>query len=429
MNRKMQFGLVLSVVVVMALLATTATAAFAMPIDDAGARWSATRSVTREESVALPAASQVAAPQSVAALQAVTAPRAVALQPATVSVYVGPDVVAAAQPEDRSGAVETEKSATESIDASNQLVKPLPASDDAAPQKAEVEHGPEVEFKGTVASITGVSPTLTLMVSGRVVTTTAQTVFLNPIAVGNFVEVDGFLQADQSVWARKIKLEDNPLVELEVEFRGSIAVLPAGPAWLGQWVVAGYTVTVDANTNIDTRRGQPAIGAIAEVKANRQPDNSLLAVRIKIEDAAEFQNEIEFKGTISALTGSGPYTMQVAGHTVTTNGATVISGTLANGALVEVQGALQPDNSVLATRIHVEDPVNDELEFISTITTLPANFIGTWTFGNGQTVIADANTLIDQSRGAALAGALAEVKAVKQLNGTWLAVRIQVEDN
>jgi hypothetical protein len=267
------------------------------------------------------------------------------------------------------------------------------------------------------------------MVSGRVVTTTAQTVFLNTITVGDFVEVDGFLQPDQAVWAKKIKLEDNPIVELEVEFRGRIAALPNDPNWLGTWVVGSYTVTVDANTNIDTRRGQPAIGAIAEVKADRQPDNSLLAVRIKIEDANEFENAAEFKGTISNLMGSGPYSMQVAGHTVTTDGATVISGTLANGALVEVHGTLQPDGSVLATQIKVEDPINDELEFTAHITALPADFIGAWTFDNGKTVTVDANTLIDQSRGAAQVGALAEVRAVKQLDGTWLAVRIQTEDN
>jgi len=423
MTKKMQFGLVLSVVM---MLAVSATAAFAMPIGEEGARVSAARSV-----VVQPVAPQAAAPQVVASQSAapqVAAAQAAAPQAATMTVYAGPEVVVAAQPEDRSGAVETEKiepAQTESV----QSDVALPVNDAAAVRQAEVEHGPEVEFKGTVESVTGVSPTLTIVVSGRIVTTTAQTAFLNPIALGNFVEVDGFLQADQSVWAKKIKLEDNPLVELEVEFRGSIAVLPADANWLGEWVVAGYTVTVDAKTNIDTRRGQPAIGAIAEVKASRQPDNSLLAVRVKIEDQGDFQNEVEFKGVISALTGSGPYTMQVAGHTVTTNGATVISGTLVNGALVEVHGALQPDNSVLATSIHVEDPVNDELEFVSTITTLPANFIGTWTFGNGQTVIADANTLIDQSRGAAQAGASAEVKAVKQLDGTWLAVRIQVEDN
>jgi hypothetical protein len=90
---------------------------------------------------------------------------------------------------------------------------------------------------------------------------------------------------------------------------------------------------------------------------------------------------------------------------------------------------LQSDSSVLATRIHVENPENAELQFTAHITDLPANFIGTWTFDNGQAVTVDANTLIDQSRGAAQAGALVEVKALKQADNSWLAVRIQVEDN
>jgi hypothetical protein len=280
-----------------------------------------------------------------------------------------------------------------------------------------------------VQSISGTSPALTLLVGDRVVTTTAQTVFLDPINVGNFIEVNGLLQTDQSVWARKLKLDDNPLVELEVEFRGAIASLPAGPNWLGQWVVGPYTILVDDSTNLDTRRGQPAVGAIAEVKAHRQADNSLLAARVKIEDDGTFENEAEFKGVVSDLTGSGPYTMLVAGRTVTTDNRTVIDGALANGLFVEVGGSVQANGTVLAARIHIEDPANNELQFKAHITALPANLIGAWTFDNGQTVIADTNTLIDQSRGAAQVGALVEVKALKQADNSWLAVRIQVEDD
>lgn len=350
-------------------------------------------------------------------------------QPATVIVYAGPAVPAAVTTEDRSGQPEAEKTEIEkSTDDSGTAIQMI-AQPETALKIAEIEHGPEVEFKGTVQSISGISPTLTLIVSGRVVTTTAQTIFLNPINVSDFIEVDGFLQADQSVWAKKLKLEDNPLVELEVEFRAPISALPADPNWLGQWVVGPYTITVDANTQLDTRRGLPALGAIAEVKANRQPDNSLLAVRIKIEDEGEFQNEAEFKGTISNLTGSGPYSMTVAGHSVTTDNKTVIDGALANGLFVEVSGSLQANGAVLATRIHLEDPVANELQFTAHITSLPANFTGVWTFDNGQTVTVDTNTLIDQSRGAAQVGALAEVKALKQADNSWLAVRIQVEDN
>lgn len=337
------------------------------------------------------------------------------------TVVTAPAVApAAVTTDDRSGRPETEQPT---------IAAPAAPIDPAQATQIEVEHGPEIEFKGTVQSISGASPALTLLVGDRVVTTTAQTVFLDPINAGNFIEVNGFLQPDQSVWARKLKLDDNPLVELEVEFRGAIAALPADPNWLGAWVVGPYTILVGDSTDLDTRRGQPAVGAIAEVKAVRQPDNSLLAARVKIEDDGAFENEAEFKGVISDLTGSGPYTMLVAGRTVTTDNRTIIDGALANGLFVEVGGSVQANGTVLAARIHIEDPLTDELEFTAHITALPTGFVGAWTFDNGQTVVADANTLIDQSRGAAQVGAPAEVKALKQADNSWLAVRIQVEDN
>lgn len=421
MNTKQSKWMIsLSAVVLLALSAAPALARFTEP----GESGNLTRRIEQvqteraTESARTTESAQPVAPMSV-----------FVPQPATVTVYAGP-VVPAAAVEDRSGQPEAEKPEVETPEASSQVVVlPEPQDDAAQVKQAEVEHGPEVEFKGTVQSISGISPTLTLMVSGRVVTTTAQTAFLTPINTGDFIEVDGFLQADQSVWAKKLKLEDNPLVELEVEFRGRVTALPNDPNWLGQWVVGPYTITVDGSTELDTRRGLPAIGAIAEVKAYRQPDNSLLAARVKIEDEGEFQNEAEFKGTISNLTGSGPYSMTVAGHSVTTDAQTVIDGALANGLFVEVSGSVQANGTVLAARIHIEDPVADELQFTAHITALPANFIGTWTFDNGQTVTADANTLIDQSRGAAQVGALVEVKALKQAGNSWLAVRIQVEDN
>ena len=159
--------------------------------------------------------------------------------------------------------------------------------------------------------------------------------------------------------------------------------------------------------------------------------SSLQALKIKTEDAAGFQNEAEFKGPVSNLTCSAPnFSMLVGDRQVTTDNKTQIVGTLANGAFVEVRGSLQPNESVLASQIQVEDPVGqpDEKTFRSTIATLPAGFIGTWTFANLESVTVNDATVIDDSRGPAQAGALAEVQAIKQ--GTlWVAVRIQIEND
>jgi hypothetical protein len=369
--------------VVVLLLALSVSPVWAMRLDDGP---SAKVKITRE-------------PERDSGTQAVTQP-ARSTQPAP-----------AAQP--AAAAVKIEAPAAE-------VIQPVEAP--------EVEHPVEVEFKGSIESINGD----TLVVAGQTVVKNAQTSVQGTLAVGAFVEVEGFLQSDHSVLAKSIKVEHNDGEDVgEVEFKAPIVSFPAGAPYHGTWVVGDYTVVADAQTQIDVSRALPAVGVIAEVKATQQSDGTLHADRIQTEDEGDFENEAEFKGTISYLTcAPGAYDMMVGDRHVTTDGATAIVGTLSNGAFVEVHGAVQLDGSVLADRIQVEDPVGlpDEKEFRSTITTLPAGFIGTWTFANGESVTVDASTVIDESRGPAQAGALAEVKAVKQ-GAQWVAVRIQIEND
>ncbi len=362
----------------------------------------------------------------------------------------------------------------------------------------------QVEFTGKIASITGTLPNLTLIIGEHTVKTDSQTQISGTLNVSVTVEVKGTTQPDGSVLASRITVQDSGDVETDVEFRGPIVALPSDPNLNGQWVVGDVTVTVDLTTTVLPTRTAAALGAIVEVNAKRQPDGSLLAVKIQIEHADEgevefrgpivalpadpdlngvwvvgnysvtvnltttvvpsrtaavvgaiaevsalrqsdgslvamkikidneheFENEVEFKGTISDLTGTGPYTMTIAGHAVKTDALTEISGTLANGVFVEVKGTLQADGTVLANQIKVEDqsqPV--EVEFTAHITgTLPPGLTGAWTFDNGKTVTVTTSTLIDQSHGAVAVGALVEVKALKQPDNSLIAVRIKVED-
>ncbi len=292
------------------------------------------------------------------------------------------------------------------------------------------DHGGEVEFTGKIDSLTGTLPNLTMLIASHTVKTDNQTLITGILAVGKMVQVKGTSQPDGSILAAIMKIEDVLGDEGEVEFRSPIVSLPSDPNLNGDWVVGNFTVTVNVTTTVLPTRTAAVVGAIAEVKAMHQTDGSLLASRIKIEDASVFENEVEFKGTISNLTGTGPYTMTVANHTVKTDAQTQISGTLANGALVEVRGLLQTDGSVLASFIKVEDQAGPvEVKFIAHISgSLPTNLIGTWSFDNGQSVTVTTSTLIDQSRGAVAIGALVEVKAFRQPDNSLLAIRIKVED-
>ena len=454
------------------------------------------RSAPVAQSAAVPQQAAAPAPQAEAAAAPVTAATAsiMTVDAGPVSRPAQPIAVAPAAPVT---AVPAEP------------VAPAAAVQEAAVVIAPVvlpAGGGETEFTGTVSSLTGVLPNLTLIVGGQTVKTDSQTDISGTLSVGVLVEVKGAAQPDSSILASRIRVQDaggggtevefrGPIVALpadpdlngnwivgnvtvtvslattvlptrtaaalgaiaevralrqpdgsflaikiqiehagegegEVEFRGPVVALPGDPGLNGAWVVGDLTVTVNLTTTVLPTRTAAVLGAIAEVKAQRQLDGSLLAQTIKIESEHEFENEVEFKGTISDLTGSGPYTMTVANHTVKTDALTQINITLTNGALVEVRGQLQPDGSVLANSIRVEDQTEPiEVEFTARITgTLPAGLMGTWTFDNGQTVMVTASTLIDQSHGAVEVGARVEVKALKQPDNSLLAVRIKVED-
>lgn len=139
----------------------------------------------------------------------------------------------------------------------------------------------EVEFKGMLSAMEGVSPNLMLKVSGYLVATDKWTLIQGQLMIGASVQVSGFLRPDGLVSASKIVVEDN--TKRIVRFRAPIVSLPDDANWHGEWQVGKYTIVVKDTTTIDTRAGKPQIGALAQVIAIRQSDGSLLASYIVIE--------------------------------------------------------------------------------------------------------------------------------------------------
>jgi hypothetical protein len=154
--------------------------------------------------------------------------------------------------------------------------------------RGELEHEPEAEFTGTIASISGSD----LVVSGQTVHTDAQTFFrvngvagtLAQLTVGTNVEVEGLQQADGTLLARQVKTEDDASgADHELEFRGKIEAKSGTDL-----TVSGRPVHTNAQTVVDghgaTRLADLQIGANVEVHAAAQTDGSALATRIHIED-------------------------------------------------------------------------------------------------------------------------------------------------
>ena len=148
----------------------------------------------------------------------------------------------------------------------------------------------------------------------------------------------------------------------KIELEGTVDAVGASSV-----TVSGHVFLVNGDTRIK-RDGQTIPlsalkqGDKVEVEGITQADGSVLATKIKVEDEDENENEneVEFKGTIESIT---PPTLMVSGRKVVTNGSTRIRRGDKTVALtdlkpqekVEVEGTMQADNSVLASKIKVED--------------------------------------------------------------------------
>ncbi len=153
------------------------------------------------------------------------------------------------------------------------------------------DHHGETSLRGRIDAINGTR----LQVQGRVVQTDGLTQFLGrqneavglgALKVGDSVEIEGATQSDGSVYARKVKLEDaneNEPPENEVSFSGGIQSL-------NPFRVAGRTVAVDGHTQILDHQNAPVpfsaltLGSTVEVEGTSQPDGSVLAKKIKLDD-------------------------------------------------------------------------------------------------------------------------------------------------
>ena len=169
------------------------------------------------------------------------------------------------------------------------LVTPSsPASPTPTPSPA----GKKVEIEGTVQAVGASSVT----VSGQVIAVNADTkikrgdhtIALSDLKMGDKVEVDAIIQADGSLLATKIKVEDDEdddnQGENEVEFKGTIDSIT--PPTL---MVSGRKVMTNGSTRI--RSGDKTItladlkpGEKVEVDGTKQADGSVLASKIKVED-------------------------------------------------------------------------------------------------------------------------------------------------
>ena len=255
--------------------------------------------------------------------------------------------------------------------------------------------------------------------------------------LSDLVEVKGDNRGDGTYLAASVKSEDGPGNENEIELTGYVTELGTNSL-----VINGITFFVDANTQYRGRHGmvfsfeQIQVGMLLEVKAALQTNGDLLAIRIKTEDDQHHSEELEVTGIIDNLTANsiilGQWEFFVNNQTaiLDDHNMPITFGDLNVGNKVEVKALRQLDNTYLAVRIKLEDVPENEIEFTAQIENIIGNDItvGGITFGtDSNTVFLDHNRM-PVTIAALSVGMWVEVKGFKNLDGTYYASRVQIED-
>lgn len=215
--------------------------------------------------------------------------------------------------------------------------------------------GGKSELEGVVSDFVS----LTQFKVGGIAVNAANATFVrgqsSSIANGTQLEVKGVYR-NNVIEASKVKFEDDARVD-EFELHGVVSNFIS----LSNFVVRG--VTVDASgSGVLFERGTAADianGRTLEVEGSIQSGvngSVLLASKVKFEDVSASTGEIEFKGTVGSISGN---TLVVGTRTVTLTANTVFSrmtkSQIVPNAFLEIKGLLQPDGSVIAERISLED--------------------------------------------------------------------------
>jgi hypothetical protein len=220
----------------------------------------------------------------------------------------------------------------------------------------------EMEVEGAVSGLTNGCPSLRFTVQGVTVVTSGDTRFSGGACAqlenGDEVEVTGRRQADGTVLATEVKIEDDDDDE-SASIEGELTSMTGSPPEL-LLVVGGTTVRTSSATEV-RRRGDRLtlaalrVGQILHVVGVRRSDRSLDARMIQIKDDAA-GGEFELEGRLGGKSGACPSIRFVLnGYSIATSSATRFTGAqceaLRNGDAVEVKGLRQADGTVSAAEV------------------------------------------------------------------------------
>lgn len=227
------------------------------------------------------------------------------------------------------------------------------------------------------------------------------------VAVTN-LEITVFVNAGQV----SIVEADLPPLEPVASISGQGRVTQNGETW----VIGGQTLILKENTAIF---GDPQVGDWVEFQGRVLTDGTRVADWIMLLQSNP-ENRFNLRGAVASI---GDAAWVINGQTIAVNGDTRLDAgaqeAIEVGEIVSVEGIIQEDGSLLATKISLVDETKG----------LPFNFTGmleiqdgeSWTV-SGRMVIVDENT---QKPEGLSVGEVISVNGWIQENGTWLAGKIE----
>ncbi len=261
--------------------------------------------------------------------------------------------------------------------------------DDAPGQESDLEVGHVVTIEGTVHSDgrTGVAehvsfedevegPISSIDLANQSFVVVGQTIIVDDLtsfdddivpasfeglAVGNFVEVSGYADAEGNIRATRVEVETDSGREIEV--KGMVASLDSAAS---TFQINDLVVDFSSATLSDFPDGIIADGDYVEVKGTDfGPAGELIATRVESEDDRHDNSEdddVEIEGYITTF--DSPDNFSVSGMPVITNSQTQFEhgsvDDLALNVKLEVEGVVNADGVLVAREVEFREHQTDE---------------------------------------------------------------------
>lgn len=308
-------------------------------------------------------------------------------------------------------------------------------------QQSLVKADSSLEITGTVqvktsSSITVNSIEFLVSSSTKISSNMNSGVTFDSVKVGSLVKIEGKTNTQGKLEAEEIKLIST---KINFEISGAITALSTNSI-----TVSGTNIFIDTSTIIYTQFhaaltfSDLKIGDNVVVKVAKSVNGQDIAVVIMVK-TKNTEQEIELSGKIQLLTSNSITIQNIKFYT---NASTIIIAKdkgiikfsdLKIGDDVEVRGYKQVDSSYLALYIKVEgknlEQKELEVEGLISATSLNSITVNTVTFFVDSSTVISAHEGVILNLGELKIGDRVEVKAILQADGSYKALKIELEND